>query len=146
MRWGYPAALICPPLMSFGESRLSQLIDIRAYIIGRPVRSESDVEQQLWLQREIEDFRQKWPPVQGVHPMPDFDWAELERQLTDLAATPDTAALVSSLVSASRKRSRGKPSEMVLREVLVLAGILQDESFQPGPLEPETDGEEFPMP
>jgi hypothetical protein len=124
---------------------LHQAINLLAQLRRRPQPCQ-EVEQRLWLQAEIARFQEAWPPGPATQPMPPFDWAELERQLTSLATSPATAALVPPLVSASRKRAEGKPPEMVLREVLVLAGIVQDENFQPGPLEPETDGEEFPMP
>ncbi|MCC7266358.1 MAG: helix-turn-helix transcriptional regulator [Caulobacteraceae bacterium] len=60
-----------------------------------------------------------------------FSWEQLERQLTALAATPAQAAMCRDLVSGVRKQAPGKPSEMILREVLCLAGVIMDETFRP---------------
>lgn len=62
---------------------------------------------------------------------PTFTWEALERQLTDLAVTPAQKALVVTLVSATRKQSAFKPSELVLREMLCIAAVLMDETFHP---------------
>jgi hypothetical protein len=83
-----------------------------------------------WNREEITRFQQSWTPLQSDQtPMPTFSWAELERQLVDLTAERSTTA--STLVSAIRKQSRFKPPEMVLREVLIAASVLMDDSFHP---------------
>ena len=64
-------------------------------------------------------------------PAPTFTWEALARQLTDLAVTPAQKALVETLVSATRKQSVFKPSELVLREMLCIAAVLMDETFHP---------------
>jgi hypothetical protein len=84
------------------------------------------------LRREIDHFEAKWPPLGTEAPMPTFSWQQLERQLVDLAATKQQAALVGPLISANRKLAAFKPPEMVLREILCLAWVLLDENFQPG--------------
>ncbi len=40
--------------------------------------------------------------------------------------------MASDLVSATRKQASFKPPEMVLREILCVAGALMDEGFLPG--------------
>ncbi len=91
---------------------------------------------------EVEQFRRDWPDRGIGQAMPVFTWEQLERQLADLAESQDRAALAAPLVSALRKQAPGKPSEMVLREILCLAWTLMDEAFQPG----TGPGEEGEMP
>ena len=86
----------------------------------------------IYLRSEVARFRQVWPEPQGeLRPMPPFSWEELERQLADLAATPEKAEAARTLVSATRKQASFKPSEMVLREVLEAAFVVMDEEFRP---------------
>lgn len=80
---------------------------------------------------EAQTFATDWPRPPGEKAMPAFTWQQLERQLTDLAATPQSARLVSPLVSGIRKQARFKPPEMTLREILCLAWTLLDEEFCP---------------
>ncbi len=106
-------------------------------------RQTAEADESLLLFREVERFRQAWPQEPtAAHPMPDFTWEQLERQLIDLAGTPDRADLAAPLVSALRKQAPWKPPEMLLREVLCLAWTLMDEAFQPG----TGRGEEGEMP
>lgn len=90
-------------------------------VIGRALR----------LRREIDDFEARWP-TEGAREerLPGFSWAQLERQLVDLAATPAQADMARHLVSATRKLAPYKPAEMVLREVLCLTWVLLDENFR----------------
>ena len=100
-----------------------QNFDNRA-VIGRALR----------LRREIDDFETRWPTAASREEMiPTFSWAQLERQLVDLAATPQQASMARHLVSATRKLAPFKPSEMVLREILGMTGVLRDENFKPEP-------------
>lgn len=96
----------------------------------------SAIQQALQLRAEIESFQSRWPTQEPRRleesPMPTFSWQQLERQLFDLAATPAQAELAEHLVSATRKLSRFKPPEMVLREILCLTWVLLDENFRPG--------------
>jgi len=86
----------------------------------------------LRLQREITDFESRWPTNQvRSEAIPTFSWAQLERQLVDLAATETQAEMVRHLVSATRKLAPFKPSEMVLREILCMTWVLLDENFRP---------------
>jgi hypothetical protein len=97
------------------------------------------MEYATWERREISRFEQAWNPLQATTgPMPAFSWAELERQLADLTA--GKAATASTLVSAIRKQARFKPSEMVLREVLIAASVLMDGDFQPSLEDGEEEG------
>lgn len=93
----------------------------------------------LALRQEVEAFERRWPaPETDESPMPGFSWSQLERQLADLAGDPIKSAMARDLVSGTRKLSRFKPPEMVLREILCMTWALLDEGFQP---EPEGGGE-----
>ena len=97
-----------------------QNFDNRA-VIGRALR----------LRQEIDDFEARWPtPVAREETLPTFTWAQLERQLVDLAATPAQASMARHLVSGTRKLAAFKPSEMVLREILCMTWVLLDENFK----------------
>ena len=86
----------------------------------------------IWLHGEVARFRRSWPEPEGAQrPMPAFSWEALERQLADLAATPEKAEAARTLVSATRKQASFKPAEMVLREVLEAAFVVMDEDFMP---------------
>ena len=99
-------------------------------VIGRALR----------LRREIDEFEAKWPePAAREEALPSFSWAQLERQLVDLAATPAQASMARHLVSATRKLAPFKPAEMVLREILCMTWVLLDENFKP---EPDEDSAE----
>jgi hypothetical protein len=63
--------------------------------------------------------------------IPAFSWAELEDRLTVLAPTRVKKSMVPALVSAVRKQSWAVPPTQVLDEILALAWVLNDESFQP---------------
>jgi len=90
----------------------------------------------LRIRREISDFEGRWPePATSEELIPGFSWAQLERQLVDLAATPTQASMARDLVSATRKLAPFKPSEMVLREILCLTWVLLDENFKTEPEE-----------
>jgi hypothetical protein len=91
-------------------------------VIGRVLR----------LKQEIESFEARWPTSgRRDESIPTFTWDQLERQLTDLAATPAQESMVRHLVSATRKMAPFKPAEMVLREVLCMTWVLLDENFRP---------------
>lgn len=85
------------------------------------------------LKQEIEAFETRWPasPTMDEPMVPAVSWSQLERQLVDLAETPVKAAMARDMVSATRKLSRFKPPEMVLREILCMTWVLLDEDFQP---------------
>lgn len=96
-------------------------------------RQRASVSQALKLRQEAELFSGRWPEPRAPGQMiPAVSWAQLERQLMDLAETPARAAMARELVSGARKQAAFKPPEMVLREILCLAWVLLDESFQPG--------------
>jgi hypothetical protein len=92
------------------------------------------IRQAAHLGREIEHFEAKWPEVRTEDPIPTFSWQHLERQLVDLSASKQQAAMVGPLISATRKLAQFKPPEMVLREILCLTWVLMDENFRPGQL------------
>ncbi|MES2722456.1 MAG: hypothetical protein V4656_04815 [Pseudomonadota bacterium] len=87
------------------------------------------------LRQEVQAFEARWPALEDeAPPTPNFTWSQLERQLADLAGCPVKAGMARDLVSATRKMSRFKPPEMVLREILCMTWALLDEGFLP-PLE-----------
>lgn len=83
------------------------------------------------LQEDVQRFQRDWPAQTAIDQTPPFTWRDLERQLVSLAASPDSAALVHDLVSATRKQASFKPTEMVLREILCIASAVMDETFPP---------------
>jgi hypothetical protein len=96
------------------------------------------IDQAISLRRDALNFHKTWPTLNSQDErVPGFTWTELERQLASLAATTQSAMMASDLVSATRKQANFKPPEMVLREILCVAGALMDESFlspiPPGP-------------
>lgn len=117
---------------------LRELADARASVTDlgpdpAGARRREAVRRALKAQQEAEAFARRWPAAAGPEPMiPQVSWAQLERQLADLADSPLKAAMARDLVSATRKMARFKPPEMVMREILCLAWALLDEGFQPG--------------
>lgn len=98
-----------------------------------PPETKAAVSRALHLRREIEAFETRWPtPSSPAALAPSFTWEQLERQLTDLAASPAQADMARHLVSATRKLAAFKPPEMVLREILCMTWVLLDEDFHPG--------------
>lgn len=94
----------------------------------------SAVRRAITLRREVETFQTRWPEATADSPSaPGFTWEQLERQLSDLAGDPVKAVMARDLVSATRKMSRFKPPEMVLREILCMSWALLDEGFRPEP-------------
>ena len=91
------------------------------------------IDQVRRLGRDIERFRSRMPEnTSPGTPAPPFTWEQLERQLADLSGPSAQRSLAAALVSATRKQASCKPPEMVLREILVLAATLLDESFAEG--------------
>lgn len=88
------------------------------------------VKQAMRMRDEALEFERRWPPREG-EATPSFTWAQLERQLVDLADSPTKQAMARDLVSGLRKMSPFKPPEMVLREILCMSWALLDENFQP---------------
>ncbi|WP_425997512.1 hypothetical protein [Caulobacter sp. DWR1-3-2b1] len=99
------------------------------------------------LREDIKRFHRTWPALNSPPDQaPPFTWSQLERQLSNLSATPGGAALVQDLVAATRKQAQFKPAEMVLREILCIASAVMDETFPPSdPEGPSSCSEEAPM-
>lgn len=97
-----------------------------------------------WIREESDEFLTRFPRPQAATPAVAMTWEALERQLTSLAGCPERRALVQPLLSATRKQAWCKPPEMVMREILVIASVLQDESFRPG-FSDEDHGGDSPM-
>ena len=97
-----------------------QAVEVRK---ARKGKAELPSELRTWVDKT-------WPTLNSQDErVPGFTWTELERQLASLAATAQSAMMASDLVSATRKQANFKPPEMVLREILCVAGALMDESF-----------------
>lgn len=102
----------------------------------------------LNLRADVRRFQQTWPTPNALgETAPPFTWAQLERQLSSLAVTPRAALMAPDLVRATRKQAAFKPPEMVLREILCMAGTLMDESFldHPAKARAPSDIGEAPM-
>lgn len=104
-----------------------------SHISGGPL-DEANISYALWLRREAVRFERQWPPMEAsAYPPISFTWEQLERQLCALTVAPSQVSMCRELVSGVRKQAPWKPPEMVLREILCLAGVLMDESFRPEP-------------
>lgn len=126
----------------FMDDWVRNLLDVDPLALGQMDQDhQSALRRALALRQEVEAFERRWsaPPMDEV-PMPTFSWSQLERQLADLAGDPIKSAMARDLVSGTRKLSRFKPPEMVLREILCMTWALLDEGFQPEP----GDGAETP--
>jgi hypothetical protein len=98
--------------------------------------SRGAIQNALLLHKEVQAFLGRWPaPPDRDDPLPMVSWGQLERQIEDLAVTPAKREMVAALISATRKQARFKPAEMVMREILCIAGVLMDESFDPQDME-----------
>jgi hypothetical protein len=81
------------------------------------------------LHADIERFLTRWPrPNEMADPLPAIDWGQLERQFADLATLPGRREMAGALVAGIRKRAQAKPAEMVIREILCLAGWMLEEA------------------
>lgn len=77
-------------------------------------------------------------PSMAQEMVPPFTWTELEDRLIALAPTPVKKSMARTLVSAVRKQSWALPTARVLDEILALAWVLNDRTFDPV-LETEPD-------
>lgn len=90
----------------------------------------------LQLDRDVADFEARWPsPPHSHEALPPFTWAELERQLVDLAPTDTQAEMTRRLIARARRRAAQLPNEMVLRELLGVAAFVLDEPLYRGALD-----------
>ena len=84
--------------------------------------------QAQFLKRERERFVIQFPPSNSNGgTFPSFTWEQLERQLVDLASERPLANFAQTLVNLRASNSEGLPTELLLREILVLAAIVQEE-------------------
>ena len=98
--------------------------------------SRSAIRNARLLRKDVQAFQSRWPtPPDQNDSLPMINWGQLERQIEDLAVTPAKKEMVAALMSATRKQARFKPAEMVMREILCIAGVLMDEDFDPQPVE-----------
>jgi hypothetical protein len=105
----------------------------------RPVQAfQQAIAEGRWLAAEIGRFESLFPPIGGATPADlRVSWPAIERQLIHLARRPSVKAMVPALVSAIRKHALLKPPELLFRELLCLASVVLDESFEPS----ETEGD-----
>lgn len=97
--------------------------------------------------REIADFQAQFPPLNDQDTVPAIRWCEIERQLEALAANRQTRSLVRPLMADLRARAHWQPPEMLARGLILVTGLVMDETYEPGAmLEPEDDCGEVPMP
>jgi hypothetical protein len=90
------------------------------------------IQNAMLLRKDIQIFLSRWPSQSNQEDwLPSLSWTQLQRQIEDLATTPSKKAMVASLISATRKQARFKPPEMVMREILCIAAVLMDETFDP---------------
>ncbi len=99
-------------------------------------------QQAQFLKRERERFTARFP--QSISPttkFPTFTWNQLERQLVDLAAESTLANFAQTLLNLRAAHADRLPAELLLREVLVLAAIVQEERgpISKAPVEMEED-------
>ena len=113
-------------LKDLGDAKVVELHPDR-----RTAGRRAAVGQALRMREEVAAFERRWPAPQHGETVPGFTWAQLERQLADLADSPMKAAMARDLISGLRKMSQFKPPEMVLREILCTSWALLDEDFQP---------------
>lgn len=84
--------------------------------------------QAQFLKRERESFVIQFPPAKSHGgTFPTFTWKQLERQLVDLASERALANFAQTLVNLRASNPEGMPTELLLREILVLAAIVQEE-------------------
>ncbi|OJU09675.1 MAG: hypothetical protein BGN86_01795 [Caulobacterales bacterium 68-7] len=98
------------------------------------------------LKRDHESFVVQFPPSNANGgAFPTFTWRQLERQLIDLASEQHLASFAQTLVKLRSSNPSGLPPELLLREILVLAAIVQEER---PPISTETSsmGEDSSMP
>ena len=94
------------------------------------------------LRQEVMSFQDVWPRLNTAETLPPITWSELERQLTNLSATPTGASMVRDLVAATRKQASFKPSELVIREILCIASAVMDETFLSDLSSPDSETED----
>ena len=103
---------------------------------GKRPEFEKAITEGRWLSEEIGRFEAQFPPMGPASPEDlRLSWAQVERQLVDLALRPSVEAMIPPLVSAIRKHALLKPPELLFRELLCLASVVLDEDFEPSATE-----------
>jgi hypothetical protein len=79
---------------------------------------------------DVQRFEMRFPPLpKPRHDLPRMTWEHLQRQLTDLS--PCTSEEVAALLRPLKEMRGGKPTEMVLRELLIVVSILLEDAPRP---------------
>lgn len=95
-------------------------------------RTKALIRQATQVRLDIQRFEAQFPELMARQDrMPRFTWQEVQRQL--LSVTPEPLIpLTTGWLSGTQKLATVKPPEMVLRELICFAGILQTDEPLPG--------------
>lgn len=95
---------------------------------------------------EVEAFERHFPPLNARTPMPEISWEEVQRQLEALATTRAVRSMVHPLLEELKSRAHWQTPEMVARGLVLLTGLVMDETYAPGETtEPEDEDGGSPM-
>ncbi len=110
------------------------------------VRRERQARQiaELYRRRtEIAAFQARFAPMPTVDTLPAISWAAVRRQLEELAWTRRSRSMVYPLLEELKSRAAWQTPEMVVRGLILLAGLVLDEQSMS---EPTSETGEAPMP
>src|SRR5690606_21221541 len=95
-------------------------------------RAKAMMRQAALVRQDIQHFEEQFPGLLSPQDrMPRFTWQEARRQL--LSLTPESLIpLTTGWLSGAQKLATVKPPEMVLRELICFAGLLQMDDPLPG--------------
>lgn len=82
-----------------------------------------------FIARELRGVRTAWESLDGP-PCPTWTWEDLKEVLLSFATTPLEELVIRGGLSGLRKQAQFKPPEMVLGDILKLAGAAQDLTFR----------------
>ena len=74
-----------------------------------------------WM--DVQAFELANPPLPIATPLPRITWEEIERQLIAQAATSQMAQMAPDLIAMARKTSSGKPSEMIVHDLIAVIAL-----------------------
>lgn len=82
-----------------------------------------------FIAKELQGVRTAWESLEGPS-CPTWTWEDLKEVLLSFATTPLEELVIRGGLSGLRKQAQFKPPEMILSEVLRLAGAAQDLTFR----------------
>ncbi len=110
-------------------------------------RQEAALAEAAQRMREVEEFAERFPPLSSMTPLPPISWEEVARQLEALAFNRATRSMVHPLLASLQAKAQWQPPEMVARGLILLTGLVMDETYVPADeAEPEPDDGGPPMP